>query len=171
MVRFVIAVLLMWSPALANASKMRDKHSPCALPYDVERLQKHPPFITPARLPRGMHIGRCLLEVDGTRRISGTCAYHIEKDGSFEIDGTRQIYGGIDYPDCLAGAAIFTTDYFASVEWINQKELDDGSPGPGWELFWNETIGSNQGNAFLGPVNRHGACYSNDRAKICLWKK
>ena len=175
MMRHVIAILLMCSPALASgADKLHHKSMPACMDGEqygrlAERLQKHPPSITPARLPPGMHIGRCLLEVNGRRLISAKCAYEIEKDGSFGIDGPRQIYGGIDYPDCFQGAATFTTDYFAYVDWIDRKEMDDGSPGPGWEATWNETIGSNHAGGFLGPVVRHGACYSNDKAKICLW--
>ena len=141
--------------------------------YDrlASRLEKHPPYITPERLPPGMMIGRCLFEVNGKRLISGKCAYSIGKDGSFEINGPRQIYGGIDYPDCFAGAATFTTDYFVQVDWNDGKELGDGSPGPGWEAFWNGQIGSNHADSYLRPVVRHCACYSNNQTKICLWKQ
>jgi hypothetical protein len=135
------------------------------------QLEKHPPYITPARLPRGSKIGRCLLVVKGKRLIDGNCAYSIEKDGSFGFDGPRQIYPGIDYPECFTGAATFTTDYFVQVDWVNREELDDGSPGPGWEASWNGAIGSNHAEAFLGSVRRHGSCYANSEAKICLWRK
>jgi hypothetical protein len=123
-----------------------------------------------------MHIGRCLFEVNGRRLISGACAYSISKNGSFEIDGPRQIYSGIDYPDCYMGASTFTTDYFVQVDWANEKELGDGSPGPGWEAFWNGQIGSNHADNYIGPVRRDGACFSSVRSwapktKICLWKK
>jgi hypothetical protein len=118
-----------------------------------------------------MHIGRCLFEVKGKRLISGRCAYSIDKGGSFEISGPRQIYGGIDYPECFQGARTFTTDYFVQVDWLDRKELDDGSAGPGWEAHWNGQIGSNHAEAFLGSMKGQGACFSNSQAKICLWRR
>jgi hypothetical protein len=171
--RYVVAILLACAPWMANAAR---KSMPHCMPNEqygrlAERLQKHPPYITPERLPTGMHIGRCLLDVKGKRLISGKCAYSIDKDGSFGINGPRQIYSGIDYPECFQGAQTFTTDYFLYVDWVDQKELDDGSPGPGWEAHWNGEIGSNHADVFLGPVKRHGACYSNSETKICLWRK
>jgi hypothetical protein len=143
----------------------------------AERLEKHPPYIRPERLPSGYHIGRCLFELQGKRLIAGKCAYTIEKGGSFEIEGPRQIYSGIDYPECFAGGAnSFTTDHYATVEWSHEKKLDDGSPGPGWQARWEGALGSDHLEGFLGPVVRHGACFSSARSwepetKICLWKK
>ena len=175
--RYVVAILLVCASGLATgAVKVRHKSLPPCMPFErynrlADRLQKHPPYISPERLPPGSKIGRCLLEVKGKRLIDGKCAYRVEKDGSFGFDGPRQIYSGIDYPECFQGAATFTTDYFVQVDWVDQKELDDGSVGPGWEAFWNGSIGSNHAEEFLGPVVRHDACYSNRSTKICLWRK
>lgn len=136
----------------------------------ADKLAKHPPYITPARLPEGMHIGRCLLQVEGKTLISGTCAYSMAKDGSFGIQGPRQIYSGIDYPECFFGAATFTTDRFAAVEWVKEGRLDDGSPSPGWNAGYDGALGSNHLEGFIGRVTRRGACFENKRAKICLWR-
>ena len=51
------------------------------------------------RLPSDFNWGHCLLVVAGETRISGLCAYRMEKDGGFSIEGPRQIYEGIDYPE------------------------------------------------------------------------
>lgn len=171
--RYAFAILAMCAPWVANAARKPMPHCMPSEQYDrlANRLQKHPPYISPQRLPAGAHIGRCLFEVKGKRLISGACVYSIDNDGSFQIDGPRQIYSGIDYPECFMGAATFTTDYFVQVDWVDQKELDDGSAGPGWEAHWNGAIGSNHAEAFLGSVKRHGACYSNSETKICLWRK
>ncbi len=180
--RYALMILTICAPVVASAAdKPAHKSMPACMDGEqysrlAERLQKHPPDITPARLPAGMHIGRCLFEVKGRRLIDGKCAYSIQKDGSFEIDGPRQIYGGIDYPNCFQGAATFTTDYFVQVDWIGDKEMGDGSRGPGWEARWNGQIGSNHAEEFIGPVTRHGACYTSARSwapktKICLWRK
>ena len=175
--RYLLVILLMCAPGLANAAeKLRHKSMPPCMPDEqytrlADRLAKHPPYITPERLPPGSKIGRCLFTVKGKRLVDDKCAYNVDKDGSIGFDGPRQIYGGIDYPECFQGAATFTTDYFVQVDWVDQKELDDGSPGPGWEAHWNGVIGSNHGDAFLGPVVRKGACFSNRETKICLWRK
>jgi hypothetical protein len=177
MMRQLIAILLICSPELANAAdKPRRKTMPACMSFEkynrlAARLEAHSPYITAERLPARMKIGRCLFEVDGKRLISGKCAYSIGKDGGVEINGPRQIYGGIDYPDCFTGAATFTTDYFVQVDWNVEKELNDGSSGPGWEAYWNGQIGSNHAEWFLRSVKKSGACYSNDQTKICLWKQ
>jgi hypothetical protein len=174
---FLTVIALALLPSLANAAdKLRHKSMPPCMSNEqysrlADRLAKNPPYITRERLPRGSKIGRCLFEVNGKPLISGTCVYSISKGGSFQIDGPRQIYSGIDYPECFMGAATFTTDYFVQVDWLDEKELDDGSAGPGWEAHWNGEIGSNHAEAFLGSVKRDGACYSNSQTKICLWAK
>jgi hypothetical protein len=140
--------------------------------YDrlARRLEAHPPFITPARLPQGMHIGRCLFEMNGKRLISGACAYRKTKT-DLEIDGPHQIYSGIDYPDCFVGAQAFSTDYFVNVSWSADERLDDGARGPGWQASWNETPAGNYAQAALGTVVHRGHCYSNARTRICMWPK
>ena len=174
--RYVMAMLLMCSPAFAtDAERVRHKTMPHCMSNEAwnrlaDRLEKHPPYITPERLPSGYHIGQCLLEVHGKPLIAGKCAYTIEKGGGFEIDGPRQVYSGIDYPECFAGGAnSFTTDHYATVEWSTEKALDDGSPGPGWQARWEGELGSNHLEGLLGPVVRKGACYVNEQTQICLW--
>lgn len=170
--RFLLVALLIFSPAVAEgAGKLRQKAMPHCMKAEqanalFQRLAEHPPFLTPERLPRGLRIGRCLLEVRGKRLIDGRCAYEIGKGGEFEIEGPRQIYSGIDFPECFEGAATFSTDHFVQV---SHPLLDDGKTGSGWVADWNEDKSGNHAEWSLGPVTRHGACYTNREAKICLW--
>lgn len=131
--RTIAAILLLGSAAAAHpAARVKMPHCMSFERYDklVRRLEAHPPRITRARLPRGMHLGRCLLEVRGKRFISGACAYSKSRR-ELEIDGLHQIYSGIDYPDCFVGEQTFSTDYFVLVQWSDGKSLADGAPGPG----------------------------------------
>jgi hypothetical protein len=132
------------------------------------RLEKDPPYLTPERLPPGYKIGRCLFVVRGKRIIDGKCAYAIGKGGEFQIEGPRQIYAGIDYPECFEGAATFSTDYAVQV---SHPLLDGLSTGSGWVADWNEIKAANHLEWSLGPVRRRGPCYSNRQTKICLWKR
>jgi hypothetical protein len=142
----------------------------------LEKLIANPPILTKERrLPKGTKIGRCLLEVDGQTRISGPCAYSIEKGGGFHIDGPRAVYGGIDYAD-PEGSTVFmiTTDF-----WANVFKDQDGK----WTGYGNEdpSYSKGEGSAWYELV-KNGACYSNETkrqpsdtyqqlVKVCLWKE
>lgn len=86
--------------------------------------------------------GRCLLEVDGRRYISGACRIDMEKGGSFQIYDLKK------------------RGYFAYVD-VN------GSTAEG---YWNEEPGANHAHSPLGTLTRDGACWTNDRAKVCAWR-
>jgi hypothetical protein len=141
----------------------------------IKRLLAHPPKLSNARLPDGFRIGRCLLEVDGRTLISGPCSYTIEahsnvasRPGDFEFNGPHQVFSGIDYPEPEIYSEEISTDYFVQVD---HELLDGGSTGPGWEAHWNEDKAATHAQSQLGHVTRKGACYSNARTRICLWKK
>jgi hypothetical protein len=172
--RCALAVALLSSPTLADAAGApRHKRMPHCMEFEqadplFRRLENNPPYLTPERLPAHLKIGRCLFVVRGKRIIDGKCAYGIGKGGEFEIQGPRQIYRGVDYPECFEGAAAFSTDHFVQV---THPLLDDLSQGAGWVADWNEDKGANYAQWQLGPVTRHGACFSNSETKICLWKR
>ncbi|MGH9818644.1 MAG: hypothetical protein ACRD43_00640 [Pyrinomonadaceae bacterium] len=86
--------------------------------------------------------GRCLLEIDGRKYISGPCRIEMDKDGSFRIYENRQ------------------KGYFAYVTIV---------PG-GAEGYWNETRQSTHAHSSLGSLARDGACWTNDHAKVCAWR-
>jgi hypothetical protein len=112
------------------------------------------------RLPVGYHKGRCLLVVDGKKRIEGKCFYAMNKDGSFHIDGPRQVYDGIDYPKAEIMAGKMSNDYWADVF------PDDG----GWSGYGNSDIRAVHGER-PWTLHRVGACFVGDGAKICLWRQ
>jgi hypothetical protein len=115
------------------------------------------------RLPKGYAWGRCLLVVDGKTQISGKCGYHISKGGAFEIAGARQVYEGIDYRNPSgSGAGQMSKDY-----WGNLFRDDDGT----WTGYSNSEIDLTHGDQRWGTVKREGACYVNDRVRVCLWAK
>jgi len=141
----------------------------------IGHLLAHPPRLSKARLPRGFRIGRCLLQVDGRTLISGPCSYTIAahpdvamRTGDFEFHGPRQVFSGVDYPRPEIYSEEISTDYFVQVD---HELTDHGSIGPGWEAHWNEDKRATHAQSQLGPVKRQGACYSNARTRICLWKK
>ena len=133
---------------------------------DLEKLStallQHPPQLSPSRLPDGYRIGRCLLVVDGQTRISGPCSYSMERNGSFHIDGPRQVFEGVDYPETKGTMDTLSTDYWANV-------FRDGVI---WRGYANGQVGSVHGEApDWGELHHKGACFSNTRAKVCLWAK
>lgn len=155
---------------------------PSGFDYDAHyaKLAANPPYLSKERLPKGYKIGRCLFVVDGQRRISGPCAYIIEKGGDFHIAGPRQVYDGIDYPKAEITAAELSTDYWADVFQDRIEENDKSKIIKGsWTGYGNEDeIRSVHGQGSRwGKLTRNGACYSNrpgadvvQLVKICLWK-
>lgn len=86
--------------------------------------------------------GRCVLEVDGRRLMTGTCLIDLERDGSFSIyDNTQD-------------------GYFAMV-------FREGAEAIG---HWNGAPGSTHAHDTLGILRRNGACWENQRARVCAWR-
>lgn len=102
----------------------------------------------PALAQRGaadhMRTGRCQLQVNGTNRINGPCRYEMEQDGSFRIQeaGRR----GDDF-------------YFAYLSMLGNNTAS-GS--------WSGSRNSRHAHDTLGELTRHGACWTNRRARVCL---
>ncbi len=86
--------------------------------------------------------GRCLLQVDGKKYISGACRIDIQKGGSFQIYDLKK-HG-----------------YFAYVD-------VDGNTAEG---YWNEDPMATHAQSPLGTLARDGACWQNERAKVCAWR-
>lgn len=138
----------------------------------IDALIANPPVLSATRrLPSGWRIGRCLLEVDGTRRIDGPCAYKRDKDGGFAIEGPRQVYDGIDYPSAhFSPVLMISTDWWAEV-----LRDDDGS----WTGYGNEDIGAVNGSGSRwGPLRHEGDCFTNappaeenQTVRVCLWTR
>lgn len=89
--------------------------------------------------------GKCRLVIDGKTYISGKCRIEMASDGT----GSFQIFE--------SGKRI---GYFAQVQ------ID----GEGALGYWNEEKGANHAHTPLGTLTRDGACWKNDRARICAWK-
>ena len=138
--------------------------------YDamIEQLQADPPLQTADRIPKGYKFGRCLLEVEGETLVSGPCAYTMLGDGSFQFHGSRQVHAGIDYPDIHCSPCAISTDYFVYVQ--NYEEEVDPATGTTWYAHFNGDKRATHADAYLGPVDQRGACFTNARTKICLWK-
>ncbi|KXK00939.1 MAG: hypothetical protein UZ17_ACD001001993 [Acidobacteria bacterium OLB17] len=101
-----------------------------------------------AQAPAGVEAakpGRCLLVIDGKTYISGRCDIEMYNDGtgSFQITERRK-----------RGA------YFAQVLIDNGEALG----------YWNEERAATHAHASLGALTRDGACWKNDRARVCAWK-
>ena len=93
----------------------------------------------------GARTGHCLLQVNGKTHLDGSCQITNQHDrGSFSVGagGPRR------------------SKYFAYVVMEN-----DGAHG-----YWNETPDSSHAHADLGMLKRHGACWVNERAKICAYQ-
>ena len=89
--------------------------------------------------------GRCVLQVDGKKYLNGPCEITMnDKQGSFAI-GVGKTH---------------RSKYFA---YVNME--DDGAHG-----YWNETPDASHAHSDLGILKRDGACWVNDKARVCAYK-
>lgn len=86
--------------------------------------------------------GRCLLEIDGKKYISGACRIEMQNGGSFQIYDLKK-HGYFAYVDVSGSTA---------------------------EGYWNEDPRATHAHSPLGTLTRDGACWLNDHAKICAWR-
>ncbi len=84
----------------------------------------------------------CLLVVDQQTRIDGACEFKPSDDGFQILSSTAP----------LVFAFVFRSG--------------DGSA----EGHWNDPPGSTRAHSYLGTLRRDGACWANDRARVCAWK-
>ena len=90
-------------------------------------------------------VGRCLLQVNGKTYLNGPCVVVMtDQRGSFSM--------GVE--------ARHRSRYFAYVT----KETD-GTRG-----YWNETPDASHAHSDLGILRRNGACWTNERARVCAYK-
>jgi hypothetical protein len=89
--------------------------------------------------------GRCLLEVNKKKYLNGSCAITMENDGGFLIGASETQ----------------PVTYFAIIS-VTGKDVSEG--------FWNEEKGANHAHTPLGNLVRKGACWQNQKAKVCAWK-
>lgn len=89
--------------------------------------------------------GKCLLVIDGKTYISGRCEVEIYTDGtgSFQITENRK-----------------RGSYFAQVL-VGEGEAKG---------YWNGERGANHAHSPLGELRRNGACWVNNKARVCAWK-
>lgn len=91
-------------------------------------------------------MGRCVLEVDHHSYLHGPCNIELLGDGSFSIGtGERN-----------------RSRYFAYVEVDKSSGKASGS--------WNGANGASHAHDDLGQLSRHGACWTNARAKVCAMR-
>ncbi|MEO5805300.1 hypothetical protein [Devosia sp.] len=91
-------------------------------------------------------ITRCLIEVDGTIWADGPCEFDAFEKGyaSFEVVEKAE------------------PQTFAYV-YVNQN--DEPTNG-----VWNGGEGAMHAHDPLGELHRQGACWVNERAKVCAWQ-
>lgn len=89
--------------------------------------------------------GGCTLQVDGRTYLDGPCNVDLDADGSFSI-GTRD--------------ARTRSRHFAMVN----RDTASGTA----EGYWNGTDPrSTHAHSPLGALRREGACWVNERARVC----
>lgn len=93
-------------------------------------------------------LGKCLFEVLGKKLINKQCKITIESDGSFTIY------------EITRGESL---GYFAMV----QIDPDNKATASG---YWNGARGSSHAHDELGLLMKNGACWSNEKSKICAWR-
>ena len=89
-------------------------------------------------------ISRCVIEVDGKVWQDGLCSFEAREDGSFFVSGQG------------------TAPTFAYVD-----VAQDGLPPMG---VWNGVGRDSHAHDRLGELRQDGACWVNDRARVCAWQ-
>ena len=162
----VSALAFMTSPLLARQGSDGSADGDDEI---IAILHANPPMLTAERVPEGMKLGRCLLEVDGQTLVSGPCTYHYSSNESFIFNGPRQSYPGIDY-SAEAVPMGMSTDHFVSVTHFPEDQRS--APELEFAAHYNTPKFSQYAQAYLGEFTRgDGECLTNVRARICLWKQ
>ena len=89
-------------------------------------------------------ISRCVLQVDGRGCIDGPCEFEGMPSGGFTIGVSDRV----------------PMPYFAYIS-------IDGGVARG---FWNEERGAGHAHSPLGALRRAGACWINERARVCAFR-
>ncbi|KLK94144.1 hypothetical protein AA309_05450 [Microvirga vignae] len=91
--------------------------------------------------------GKCRLEVDGRIYMDSRCSItRGAQDGSFSI-GTGETA---------------REKYFAFVQVDPETGMGSG--------YWNGVEAESHAHEDLGTLVRKGACWVNDRARVCAWR-
>ncbi|MCW2307775.1 hypothetical protein [Rhodobium gokarnense] len=109
--------------------------------------------------------GRCVLVVDGTTYIDGSCNIDLQANGDFDFDDGRLQTECAEFDlgpgECsMANTKLVRNGTFGSLS-ITGPDVGD--------IFWNEGRYLH-GQARIGGVQRRGACWRNDRAKLCAYR-
>ena len=110
-------------------------------------------------------IAKCLLVVEGKTYINGNCSFEfIGGDGSFSFDDNKMA-SKCSYYDLGPGKCTMASRRVTRKGTFGQLQIK--RPGVG-TIYWNG------GNALhaqgsIEPVYRDGACWSNQKAKLCAW--
>lgn len=99
----------------------------------------------PPTSPGETVVAQCSLEVRNTKYIEGQCQIETDPTGSLIM---RSI----------------PLTYFA----VLNMDSPTSSTGDG---YWNKETTSTHAHAALGAMTKKGACWLNETAKICWWKK
>lgn len=89
--------------------------------------------------------GKCLLAVDGKTYLNGICSIAMSGDGSFSIADRRIKSGHFAY---------------VSVDRANGRA----------QGYWNGVEAERHAHDDLGFLTKQGACWTNDRARICAYR-
>ncbi|MBB4303315.1 hypothetical protein GGD81_002358 [Rhodobium orientis] len=109
--------------------------------------------------------GRCVLVVDGATYIDGSCIIDLQANGDFDFDDGRLKTECAEFdlgPDecSMANTRVMRNGTFGS--------LSITGPDAGI-MFWNEGRYLH-GQARIGNLHRRGACWQNDRARLCAYR-
>lgn len=94
-------------------------------------------------------ISRCVLVVHQAAFIDGPCSFSANDDGSFTLGVT----------DTHEGAST----YFAYIE------VEENDPGKAYG-YWNGFPPESHAHEHLGELNRDGACWVSESAKVCAFR-
>ena len=109
--------------------------------------------------------GRCVLVVDGKTYIDGRCEIDLQANGDFHFDDGRL------KTECAAfdlGPGECTMANTLVVRNGTFGQLAISAPDVG-TMFWNEGRYLH-GQAPIHNLHRRGACWRNDRAKLCAYR-
>jgi hypothetical protein len=90
--------------------------------------------------------------VDGRTYLSGRCNIGMGPNGTFTV-GIPKRNADITY-------------------WavVNVENAEDAKRGIGFG-YWSEDYGANHAHTSLGDLRRDGACWVNDPARVCAWRR
>ncbi len=114
---------------------------------------------------------KCFLSVDGKVYIDGFCKYEDEGKGPYDVPGSFRVDDGKLRVECSVYDPPGSGTCYGYQERVTRKGTFAGVhvEKKGYGSFWWNMGNSRKGHARIEGVRQEGACWVNNRVRVCAW--